>query len=1468
MNTTAFFDPDDVNTPAGLAPVVAVADISGVPSQGTGLAGAAFVPGTRISDIDKAAEAATGVADATFVSTELAYGASKSDTTVAEFLGVDGASVQGNGDLEMGPSALTFSGYIYIPAGIHELSISSDDGFDLQIGGVDFSEFEGSRATDETARVAEFEGGLYEIDLLYFDQGGAMTLGLSIDGLPVDQSAFYQSVDDFQNPPADVATIPTEDYHPSYYIGETSLPGPVDGTPTEARDVITGAGSDDTIDGLGGDDEIYGGYGDDSLNGGDGDDVLHGGRGSDIMIGGAGDDILISDSDAGEQRIGQLAIGDPTRPDPDGEVDPITQKLAIYNDQPLHADDVMVGGEGNDVFLLKSQINAKLDIIQQHVRDDGSINWAGVAGENDELHDHWVDSAGINIIADYNAEEDKIAVIGHTAVPYVTYEDVNGDGIEESIITTISVQHGNGGAHDRDLIDQTIVFGDRVEVDDIETDDMVTYGIVDNYADVAEALFPNGDPKMTGDIKGYDTREPMQMMQGMGGGDHGGHGGPGTNVLGAVTGDPYSAFENPYWSEGLIGAPTPAENEMEPTREPFEQEGFVEVAGQDIDGTGASENLSPETTPEPGGLPGALGFWSLSGGVDGAYEDESASDAGTLKAYTLWENAALINDNAVTEGPGGPGSEALYFNGEDSFAYLQHDPGFNVSQGTIALWVRPDDLGEKSAIVTKDHSGQVDGGHFRLGHNNDGSIFLRFAQGDGDKNHEWKTNADILTEGEWQHIAVNFGMGGVTVYLDGQAIPDSAWTKVDGNVNKPGEFNEAYLINNDEPFVLGADQRTTQGNDTAGEFALDREDLENEFEGGIADFGIWGGYTMADQLNPTEINDLMNNGPGAALTNPAGPQPMEAGNDIIDGMGGNDTIDGGAGDDELNGNGGNDSILGGYGNDMIDGGAGNDTVDGGWGSDLVMGGDGDDVIRSRADVGEDRAGQLVLDDPSRPSKAIDEQYLKLFDWIDQPLVGDDVLVGGAGNDHFQIETLINGTDESIFDNVMDGTRMIHWHGVAGENQFVHDHWVDGIGIDVIADYNAAEDIISVIGHTTQVKVDYKTIDTDGDDIADDTVSVVTIYSQQGNGGGAHDEDYLGYLVVHGDRVEEDDIITDAGAHYGVVDTIDQLQTAFAPTGETKYTDFDGDGVAEHLGYDTRDVDGDPMGTSPWLYSDNYWLNNGMVDLASGVPEGLEKPVVLSSHDGAMFGGPVSPIEIENDGSMSAPEGTIAASFVAYSPGNDQNQAIFSQDHSGYKDGGHVTAFINGQGVLKLRFQSTEGEKYLYDWDVKIEAGEEYHMAFTFDADEIKLFLNGELIDSDEGYAAGMTGNDEDMVIGAATRTRQGEDDNLTWHFNGSVENFLYLDRPISETEAVFLSEADGDLDALNVLYGLDPEDSDDPAPLPPEEEPAEEEPAEEEPAEEEPAEEEPAEEEPAEEEPAEEEPAEEEPAEEEPAEEE
>ena len=99
-----------IDTPAGMNPVVAAGDALGVPIIGTGLSGLAYAPGDHIWNLERLREViAENDPDAGFVATEIAYGSWKSDTTLTEFLKDDGASVTGNGDIEIGPSGLTLS---------------------------------------------------------------------------------------------------------------------------------------------------------------------------------------------------------------------------------------------------------------------------------------------------------------------------------------------------------------------------------------------------------------------------------------------------------------------------------------------------------------------------------------------------------------------------------------------------------------------------------------------------------------------------------------------------------------------------------------------------------------------------------------------------------------------------------------------------------------------------------------------------------------------------------------------------------------------------------------------------------------------------------------------------------------------------------------------------------------------------------------------------------------------------------------------------------------------------------------------------------------------------------------------------------------------------------------------------------------------------------------------------------------
>jgi len=1172
------------------------------------------------------------------------------------------------------------------------------------------------------------------------------------------------------------------------------------------NDVIDGTTDDELIQGFDGHDELRGGYGDDQLYGGAGNDTLIGGRGSDLLDGGDGDDLLISRSDSGEQRIGQLVLGNPTRPDPDNEVNYDRLKLKGWEGQPLVGDDVMTGGGGRDTFLISPQINAKLGIIEEHVRDDGTIKWSSVAHENDELHDHWVDSSGIDIITDYNASEDHIAIIGHTANIEVEHVDVDGDGDDESVITIYSNQ-ANGGAHTQDLLGQAIVFGDKVNAEDIVTDAGVTYGMVENYADVDEAINPTGELKTSGpngEVIGYDTRDA-------------------NGNEGLVTGNPFAHSDNPYLDSVTYAAPSEAGPNYD-SRAFFDQQGFDEVAGDTYNGDDTDNVLTGEPAAAPAtGLPGALAYWTFANGIDGGFANERSGGPEAL-AYRLYENQALLQTAMpLTEDQNGNPDSALVFNGEDTFGFIGHDPSVEVTQGTVSVWIRPDhfsDWGGKQIVLSKDQSGAGDGGHFRLGHDDDGRIFLRFADGDGGSNKSWTSSQSYLTEGQWSHLAVSFTADGITVYVDGNAVPDYAWYRQEGNLDSPAQATEAYLLENREPWILGANTSHTKENDTAAAFATDEEHLCDAFEGAMADFGVWGGFEPDSALDAGQVWQLYTEGPGDALTAPSGIEAIVAADDVLNGFGGNDQLDGAGGDDEINGGAGNDSLEGGYGDDILDGGTGNDVLEGGRGSDLLLGGDGDDTLVSRSDSGEQRIGQLVIGEPTRedPDGEVNADAHKLYGWEDQPLIGDDIMVGGAGADTFLFNPQINAKRDIILEHVNDD-RTIDWAAVAGENNELHDHWVDSFGIDVIADYRADEDEIVIVGHTATPEVEHKLIDTDGDGEVDEAISVITVYSNQGGGGGAHTEDLIGQIVVHGDLVDEDAIVRVSNKTHGIVDTVDEIQEALAPTGETK-TSVLSDGTT-FAGYDSRDDEGNlgEVIENPELYVNNPNANSDLFEyagnLADDVPvavaviDALSHPeldnMVFSGNPESGAGGAYVSIAHENRAAnMAQTTGTIAFSFVADNP-NGGKQALFSKDAYGYQDGGHLTAWIDEHGCVDVRYQSTSKSLYFKADSVEhLEAGVEYHLAFTFAGNEASLYLNGELQETKDlsdypGFLLGMSGNAESLVFGANAWGRTpGTVDKLDHFFDGSIDDVVVADRALNPVEIFKLVAAEGDFAAVGL----------------------------------------------------------------------
>ncbi|MEO0850419.1 MAG: LamG-like jellyroll fold domain-containing protein, partial [Pseudomonadota bacterium] len=934
-------------------------------------------------------------------------------------------------------------------------------------------------------------------------------------------------------------------------------------------DAINGGFGDDAISGGAGNDTVQGDYGNDTLSGGAGRDVLDGGHGEDTLNGGDGDDLLISRSDGGE---GYVAF-DPDRDegDPLGELDPVTGKL--YPDQPIPSDDVLTGGAGADTFYFQTLINAKERFIEEHTDDDGTISWNRVAGENDNIHDHWVDVIGNDVITDFSrAEGDRIVIEGHTTqIREISYGDSNGDGVVDfSVIQLISRQGNNGGAHNNDLLGTITVYGDLVTESDIEHSAGPTYGIVRDIDGLAEALSPLAVSQDTGPI---DPPADVPLFQDF----------------------------------GLVNGKLPV----------------FGIAGDRV--------------------------------FDG--DPDSALDAG-------------------------------------------HSAALAVANGTIALTFNADDVFGRQTLFSKDGRDFDNGGHLTVWIEN-GQLKIR-QQSDSESEHLTVPNV-LINAGEDHHLAVSFGDDGLKIFLDGALVAAEP------------EFKQGLELNERSLLIGGSGTHRSD----------DGQDPRDVFEGTISDVAVY-----AEQLEGLDVTQLagevnalfeedalydiatedllpafaqLHHGSDTARALAAqyeislrgeliDARPIEAGTDgadILVGSAVGDAINGGFGDDQIDGAVGNDVLQGFYGNDTLLGGAGDDVLDGGHGEDTLIGGDGNDLLIAQSDAREPDVAFDPNRDEGDPYNELDPATGKLYP--DQPIPADDVLTGGAGADTFYFQTLINAKRRFIEEHTNDDGS-IRWSGVAGENDNIHDHWVDAIGNDVVTDFSRAEgDRLVIEGHTTQIlEITYGDANNDG--IIDH--SVITLFSDQGNGGGAHNDDLLGTITVFGDIITEDDIEHSAAPTYGIVRGIDRLEEALQPLAVSEDTGP----IAPPNDLPTADEFGVINTTTPVF--------------------GVAGEALISGNHG-------EGLELGHDPALAIANGTFVLSFNADDVSG--RKTLFSKDGNGFDDGGHLTASIEN-GVLMVRQQSDSRSELLVVPNVTINEGQTYHLAVSFGAGGLRIYLDGDLVD--------------------------------------------------------------------------------------------------------------------------------------------
>ncbi len=210
---------------------------------GTGLSGEVFDRGGSFSSIeDLIAQTVTSGADHHFVASKIDFGGFSESPAPTLRLFFDGFATLSDGgeDTDMNTVGMHMHGFIWLEAGAHLVSVRSDDGFLLSLGGKVVSSYGSDRGFDTTSQQLTVSGGLYAIDLYYFQNAGAEGLRLEVDGKIVGADALFATAQDYDDALAANGAMPDGGIPQPY-------DGPVGTTGTHLDDLIKIIGMDEGL---------------------------------------------------------------------------------------------------------------------------------------------------------------------------------------------------------------------------------------------------------------------------------------------------------------------------------------------------------------------------------------------------------------------------------------------------------------------------------------------------------------------------------------------------------------------------------------------------------------------------------------------------------------------------------------------------------------------------------------------------------------------------------------------------------------------------------------------------------------------------------------------------------------------------------------------------------------------------------------------------------------------------------------------------------------------------------------------------------------------------------------------------------------------------------------------------------------------------------------------------------------------
>ncbi len=146
------------------------------------------------------------------------------------------------------------------------------------------------------------------------------------------------------------------------------------------------------------------------------------------------------------------------------------------------------------------------------------------------------------------------------------------------------------------------------------------------------------------------------------------------------------------------------------------------------------------------------------------------------------------------------------------------------------------------------------------------------------------------------------------------------------------------------------------------------------------------------------------------------------------------------------------------------------------------------------------------------------------------------------------------------------------------------------------------------------------------------------------------------------------------------------------------------------------------------------------------------------------------------------EGTVAFSFDADTVVG--RHALISKDATGQIEGGNHMRILVVDGQLRAWFEDSDsGVRLAVDG---IKANVEYNVMATFDDQTVKLYLNGQLVDSDQ-FVMNWQDNQQTLMIGGSGATSTASVDKVTNAFDGTISDVHIWDQAMTPAELALLA---------------------------------------------------------------------------------